>query len=56
MGFRLTLPTDLLLTRAKTLKLYGLIAYWDMMKNEPWLESFIKREEEERTARSLRTL
>jgi DNA replication protein DnaC len=47
------LPTDLLLTRAKTLKLYGLIAYWDEMKNEPWLELFIKREEEERTARSL---
>ena len=50
------LPTELLFTRAKTLKLYGLISYWDEIKNEPWLELFIKREEEERTARSLRTL
>ena len=46
-------PTDLLLNRAKALKLHGLISYWDEIKNEPWLELFMQREEAARIERSL---
>jgi DNA replication protein DnaC len=45
---------SLLLTRAKALKLYGLIAHWDELANQEWVRSLIAWEEEERVQRSLK--
>ena len=42
-----------LLPRVKALKLYGLLAHWDEIENEPWLEPLINWEESERSQRSL---
>lgn len=44
---------DVLLLRVKALKLYGLIQYWDEIKDAPWLELFLQREETARAERSL---
>lgn len=44
---------DILLERVKALKLYGLINNWDDIKEEPWLDKFIKQEETARSERSL---
>ena len=42
-----------LLLRAKALKLYGLLAHWDEIANESWLEPLVSWEESERAQRSL---
>jgi len=49
------LPTNLdaLRDRAKSLGLYGLLAHWKDLADEPWLERFIEYEEVERRRRSL---
>ncbi len=39
--------------RASTLKLYGLLAHWDEIHEQPWLSQLIEWEEQERTQRSL---
>jgi len=44
---------DILLDRVKSLKLYGLINNWDDVKDEPWLDKFIRQEEIARSERSL---
>ena len=47
--------TELLLHRAKTLKLHGVMSHWDEIKEDgaEWLEQFIIWEEAERSERSL---
>jgi DNA replication protein DnaC len=45
--------TDVLLQRAKTLKLNGLINHWDDVKDASWVASLIGWEEEYRSQRSL---
>ncbi len=47
------MTTQNLLLRVKTLKLYGLLAHWDEIENESWLEPMINWEENERSQRSL---
>lgn len=49
----LTTTENPLLLRMKVLKLYGLLAHWDEIDNEPWLEPLIDWEEKERSQRSL---
>ncbi len=44
---------DDLKARAEALKLYGLLAHWDDVKNSDWLVPLIEWEEAERQARSL---
>lgn len=44
---------DLLLPRAKALKLYGLIEHWDDVIDEAWLEQLIHWEEVHRSQKSL---
>lgn len=44
--------SDILLQRAKALKLHGLIAHWEEIKDADWLEKIIHFEETERTQRS----
>ena len=44
---------DDLKARAEALKLYGLLAHWDDIKNSDWLVLLIEWEEAERQARSL---
>ena len=44
---------DLLLERAKALKLYGLISHWDEVNQTDWIEELIQWEEQERSRRSL---
>lgn len=39
--------------RAKSLGLYGLLSDWDAVRDEPWLEPLLEREEAERQKRSL---
>jgi DNA replication protein DnaC len=45
--------SDLLLQRAKELKLFGTIAHWDEIRETNWIENLINWEETERTNRSL---
>lgn len=45
--------TDLLLQRAKTLKLAGLIAHWEEVCDKEWVKELLRWEEEERVHRSL---
>lgn len=47
------MTTNLLLQRAKSLKLYGLVAHWEEICGSEWLESLIAWEETERSHRSL---
>ena len=49
----MTSPSDDLRQRAAKLGLYGLLAEWDQVKDEPWLENVIALEEAERLRRSL---
>jgi DNA replication protein DnaC len=44
---------DFLFEKAKQLKLYGLIAHWDEVKDAKWVKDFIEWEEQERIHRSL---
>jgi len=44
---------DPLMERARTLKLFGLLAHWEEIGETGWIESLIQWEEEERTRRSL---
>ena len=44
---------DPLMARAKALKLYGLLAHWEEVAGEPWIEPLIQWEEEQRARRSL---
>lgn len=44
---------DLLRQRAIDLKLHGLISHWEAVRDEPWIESVLSWEEEERSHRSL---
>jgi len=39
--------------RAATLKLYGLMEHWEEIHDQPWLQSLLEWEEEERAKRSL---
>lgn len=41
-----------LLNKVKALKLHGLIANWENIRNETWLADIIQWEEEERSRRS----
>jgi DNA replication protein DnaC len=47
------MTTDLLLQRATTLQLYGLLAHWEKIREADWLEPLIAWEETERSHRSL---
>jgi len=44
---------DLLMARAKALKLYGVIAHWDEVAESDWIEPLIQWEEDERVRRGL---
>jgi len=48
-----TKTNDPLMDRARGLGLWGLLAHWDEIKDEPWLPPFIEWEEQERQQRSL---
>jgi DNA replication protein DnaC len=48
-----TTPSDALAEQARTLGLWGLIARWEEVRNEPWLEQVITIESAERARRSL---
>lgn len=39
--------------RAGALKLYGVLAHWEEVHDQPWLPQLIEWEEQERTRRSL---
>lgn len=45
--------TNNLLRRAKALKLHGLMAHWDEVQQQPWLDDLINWEETERSHRGL---
>jgi DNA replication protein DnaC len=47
------MTTDLLRQRAKTLRLYGLLAHWTEIAETSWLPTLIQWEEEEHIRRSL---
>jgi DNA replication protein DnaC len=47
--------TDILFQRAKTLKLIGLIAHWEEVRDNSWVNQLLQWEEEERSQRSLAT-
>ncbi len=47
------MSTELLLQRATTLKLHGLINHWNEINSEAWVEKFIHWEETNRLAKSL---
>lgn len=47
--------TNMLLERAKRLKLYGMIAHWEEIENMNWLEQLLEWEEKERTHRGITT-
>lgn len=47
--------TNILLERAKCLKLYGMIAHWEEIEKTDWLEKLINWEEAERTNRGITT-
>lgn len=47
------MKTDLLLQRAKELKLFGVLAHWDKVRETNWIENLILWEETARTDRSL---
>lgn len=45
--------TEILLQRAKALKLVGLISHWEEVRDESWVTKLLEWEEEERSQRSL---
>lgn len=47
------IPTHLLADRARVLGLHGLLSHWQEVVQEPWLETVIAYEEQERYRRSL---
>jgi hypothetical protein len=47
------MTTDLLRQRAKALRLYGLLAHWTEIADEPWLPTLLQWEEDEHIRRSL---
>ena len=47
------MTTDELKARAQALKLYGLLAHWEEVKQSDWIIPLIEWEEAERAARSL---
>lgn len=47
------MTTDMMLKRAKTLKLYGLIAHWEEISDTSWVNSLLQWEENERSERGL---
>ena len=47
------MSSELLLQRATTLKLHGLVNHWNEINSEPWVEKFIHWEETHRLAKSL---
>jgi DNA replication protein DnaC len=49
------MKNDSLLERAKALKLYGMIAHWEEIRESNWLENIIAWEEKERVNRGLQS-
>ena len=47
------MTTDILHQKLKALKLYGLLAHWEEVRDAHWVASFLQWEEEERAQRSL---
>ena len=47
------MTTDMMLQRAKILKLYGLIAHWEEIGNASWVNLLLQWEENERSERGL---
>ena len=47
------MTTDILLQRAKALKLKGLIAHWEVVRDQSWIEALLQWEEQERAQCSL---
>jgi hypothetical protein len=45
--------TEILLQRAKALKLIGLIAHWEEVRDDSWVAKLLEWEEEERSHKSL---
>ena len=45
-------PPEELRERAKKLRMYGLLASWATLADEPWVEMIIELEETERARRS----
>ncbi|MCP5070966.1 MAG: AAA family ATPase, partial [bacterium] len=48
-----SLPPDPLMDRARRLGLYGLLARWQELGDQPWVPTLIECEETERSRRSL---
>ena len=46
-------PPDALAHRARRLGLYGLVAHWEELCEQPWVQTLIDHEEQERKRRSL---
>lgn len=46
------IPEDILRSRARALRLYGLLANWPLVASEPWLCTVLDYEEKERAIRS----
>lgn len=44
---------DSLLLRAKALKLHGVVAHWEEVRETPWIKNLIEREETERSQRGV---
>jgi DNA replication protein DnaC len=49
----MTTMNDLLMQRARALKLHGLLAHWEEIAQSRWVESLIQWEEQERARRGL---
>ena len=49
------MTTDILLQRAKSLKLTGLIAHWDEVRDNSWVNQLLQWEEDERSKSTLAT-
>jgi len=47
------MTNDILLQKVKALKLYGLLAHWDEIRDESWVTQLLQWEESERSQRSL---
>jgi DNA replication protein DnaC len=52
-GPTMTTMNDLLMQRARALKLHGLLAHWEEIAQSRWVESLIQWEEQERARRGL---
>jgi DNA replication protein DnaC len=47
------MTTEMMQARVKALKLYGLLAHWEEMRDENWVSQLLQWEEDERSQRSL---